>query len=133
MKSAVVAELDEQLKEVLFGVEYASSASGDAAAALGTIVTLESRALVVRMDDGGVHVISQDGQPVSSYDSVNSLLINESTGFTVKFNESLSSALAATVKEQKDEGALPRWADLKDEDNASFKSYDSAQDDRPWH
>lgn len=128
-----VGELDAQLKEVLFGIEYASAASADGTAALGTVVTLESLALAVRMDDGGVHVLSQDGQPVSSYDSVNSLLLNESAGFTVKFNESLSAALAAAVKEQGDEAPQRQWADLEDEDDASFKSYDSAQDDRPWH
>ena len=135
MASVFVGELDAQLKEVLFGIESASTASADGTAALGTVVTLEGFALALRMDDGGVHVLSQDGQPVRSYDSVNSLLLNESAGFTAKFNASLSAALAAAVSEQADEsGQQRRWADLEEEDdNASYKSYDSAQDDRPWH
>ena len=80
-----------------------------------------------------MHVLSQDGQPVRSYDSVNSLLLNESAGFVAKFNASLSAALAAAVSEQGDESGQRRWADLEEDDNASYKSYDSAQDDRPWH
>ena len=129
-----VGELDAQLKEVLFGIESASAASADGTAALSTAVTLEGLALALRMDDGGVHVLSQDGQPVRSYDSVNSLLLNESAGFVAKFNASLSAALAAAVSEQGDESGQRRWADLEEEDdNASYKSYDSAQDDRPWH
>ena len=134
MAHVFVGELDAQLKEVLFGIESASAASADGTAALSTAVTLEGLALALRMDDGGVHVLSQDGQPVRSYDSVNSLLLNESAGFVAKFNASLSAALAAAVSEQGDESGQRRWADLEEEDdNASYKSYDSAQDDRPWH
>ena len=134
MAHVFVGELDAQLKEVLFGIESASAASADGTAALSTAVTLEGLALALRMDDGGVHVLSQDGQPVRSYDSVNSLLLNESAGFVAKFNASLSAALAAAVNEQGDESGQRRWADLDEEDdNASYKSYDSAQDDRPWH
>ena len=137
MASVFVGELDAQLKEVLFGIESASTASADGTAALGTVVTLEGFALALRMDDGGVHVLSQDGQPVRSYDSVNSLLLNESAGFVAKFNASLSAALAAAVNEQGGESWRPAgqgWADLAEEDdNCSYKSYDSAQDDRQWH
>ena len=135
-----VGELDAQLKEVLFGIEITSLVTPDGTAALGTITTLEGLVIALRMDDGGVHVLSQPaGPPVRSYDSVNSLLLNESVGFTAQFNASLSAALAAAVTEQGGESWRPaaagdRWADLEEEDdNASYKSYDSAQDDRPWH
>ena len=138
MAHVLVGELDAQLKEVLFGIESASAASADGAAALGTVVTLECLSLALRMDDGGVHVLPQEvDRPVRSYDSVNSLLLNESAGFMAKFNASLSAALAAAVNEQGGESWRPAgqgWADLAEEDdNCSYKSYDSAQDDRPWH
>ena len=139
MAHVLVGELDAQLKEVLFGIESASAASADGAAALGTVVTLEGLSLELRMDDGGVHVLPQEvDRPVRSYDSVNSLLLNESAGFVAKFNASLSAALAAAVNEQAGESwrrpAGQGWADLAEEDdNCSYKSYDSAQDDRPWH
>lgn len=128
----LVRELDAQLQEIRYGIQSATSASLDGVAALCTIVTLEGVSLAIRMDDAGFHILQLEGgsASTSSYDSVNSLLLNESVGFTAKFNESLSAALAAAAQEQ---GTQQRWADADEDDYASFKSYDSGQDDRPWH
>ena len=132
MASQYVSELDAQLHEVRFGVLSATTAASDGgAAASATLVTLEELALAVRMDERGVHVLSPPPAEgaTTSFDSVNSLLLNMSKGFTAKFNEALAAALAAAVTER--ENNEERGGD--DDDYASFKSYDSAQDDRPWH
>ena len=134
--SNLVAELDAQLQEIRYGIQSATAASSDGVAAVSTVVTLEGLSLAVRMDDGGVHVLPEADRGSSSsacsYDSVNSMLLNQSAGFVAKFNESLSAALAAAAREQGEQGAQ-RWADVDEDDYGSFKSYDSGQDDRPWH
>lgn len=130
MASGLVEELDAQLREVAFGIRSAEPAARQGAAdAVAKLITLEEAVVTVRMDDGGVHVLSvqDDGTctATASFDSVNSLLLNTSPGFTQRFNESLAAALAAAAAERDQEA--------EDDDYASFKSYDSGQDDRPWH
>ena len=127
----LVTELDAQLREVAFGIRSADPAARQGAAdAVAKLVTLEDAVVAIRMDGDGVHVLSVEDDGTStataSFDSVNSLLLNTSPGFTQKFNESLAAALAAAAAERGQE-------DEDDDDYKSFKSYDSGQDDRPWH
>ena len=67
------------------------------------MVTLENRTFVVQLDDSGVGIMSaMDDQPFdqTKYDSVNSLLLNISTGFVEHFNSSLAKALARVAQER---------------------------------
>ncbi len=60
-----------------------------------TIKTLEGTVVEIRLDSTGVRIEASSDplmQP-ASYDSVNSLLLNESKGFVAKFNASLASLL----------------------------------------
>ena len=88
--------------------------STSAAAALET---LEGRALTVRMDEQGVRIESAaDAQAfnATTYDCVNSLLLNNSVGFTAHFNSSLARALAIAVEEQR--AQPPAWEDAEEQD-----------------
>ena len=81
----------------------ASEASSSGSASAATIVTLEGRTLQICLDESGVRIVSSDSGgdcPYEHYDSVNSLLLNNSPGFTAKFNASLASLLQGVVDER---------------------------------
>ena len=71
-----------------------------------TVETLEGRTMTICMDTGGVRIESvADGLAfnATTYDCVNSLLLNNSAGFTAHFNSSLFSALEAAAKQQREQ------------------------------
>jgi hypothetical protein len=60
----------------------------------------------IRLDGGGARIASAlDGKPYNdaAYDCVNSLLLNESPGFTAYFNASLAKALQQAVDERREQ------------------------------
>ena len=90
---------------MLAGVTSASSAL-DAGVGVATVqmTTLEGYAIVVRLDEDGVRIQSaiDDQCPYNrtTYDCVNTLLLNNSAGFKTHFNASLFAALAKVADEQ---------------------------------
>jgi len=91
-----LAELDAQVKEILFGVESATPAQEDGTAAVATVKLLDGEWLQLRLDMDGVHA-GED-----SFDCVNSLLLNKSPQFAAAFNRSLAQQLAAVVAEREE-------------------------------
>lgn len=91
-----------------FGLVSASAVTADgAAAAVATLEVHEGRSFLVRMDEGGVRIVSAaDGEavPEQAYDCVNSLLINCSPAFTKAFYGQIASGLQSALDEQKSRG-----------------------------
>jgi|LauGreStaDraftv2_3_1035109.scaffolds.fasta_scaffold291626_1 hypothetical protein len=108
--------------QVIDGLRSAAEAidAGPCAATVA-ITTLEGHAVVLRLDSRGVRIESAaDDCPYSrqTYDCVNSLLLNQSSGFRAYFNASLAAALAVaangTHTEALEEQALEEEALEKD-------------------
>ena len=75
----------------------------DSQGAQATIVTLEDRTIVLRMDSSGVRDVTDGGASSFAYESVNTFLINESPGYVKHFNSSLAAALAKVSQEREAE------------------------------
>lgn len=90
--------------QVRFGICTATDVTTDSAGAASvSITTMEDTTLEVQMSAAGVRVVeAADGGTTGPrcYDSLNSLLLNESAGFTSKFNGSLAAQLAAVAAER---------------------------------
>ena len=107
------AELSLHLAECRFGLREAGDAVRIGAAARAEIVTLEGGTLTVELDEGGVRALHSrlstaasavpDGAP-KRYETLSSLLLNESAGFVAAFNGSLAAQLRAVVAEREAEG-----------------------------
>ena len=73
--------------------------------------------MTICMDTGGVRIESvADGLAfnTTTYDCVNSLLLNNSAGFTAHFNSSLFAALEAAARQQREQPPM-----LEEEDDGS--------------
>ena len=86
----------------------------DSQGAQATIVTLEGRTVVLRLDLFGVRDVSDGGASSYPYESVSTFLINESPGYVVHFNSSLAAALAKVVQEREVEESAREAADGTD-------------------
>ena len=98
------AELNLHLAEVRFGVRSAGEAVRAGAAARADLVTLEGAALTVELDEGGVRALNAAASTPKRYETLSSLLLNESAGFVAAFNGSLAAQLAQVVAEREAEG-----------------------------
>ena len=98
------AELSLHLAEVRFGVRSAGEAVRAGAAARADVVTLEGAALTVELDEGGVRALNAAASTPKRYETLSSLLLNESAGFVAAFNGSLAAQLAKVVAEREAEG-----------------------------
>ena len=94
------AELTLHLAEVRFGVRSAGEAVRAGAAARADLVTLEGAALTVELDEGGVRALNAAASTPKRYETLSSLLLNESAGFVAAFNGSLAAQLAKVVAER---------------------------------
>ena len=73
-------------------------------AARADVVTLEGAALTVELDEGGVRALNAAASTPKRYETLSSLLLNESAGFVAAFNGSLAAQLAQVVAEREAEG-----------------------------
>ena len=97
-------ELTLHLAEVRFGVRSAGEAVRAGAAARADVVTLEGAALTVELDEGGVRALNVADSTPKRYETLSSLLLNESAGFVAAFNGSLAAQLAKVAAEREAEG-----------------------------
>ena len=76
------------------------------AGARADLVTLEGAALTVELDEGGVRALNAAASTPKRYETLSSLLLNESAGFVAAFNGSLAAQLAAVIAEREAAGEL---------------------------
>ena len=110
------AELTLHLAEVKFGVRSAGEAVRAGAGARADLVTLEGAALTVELDEGGVRALNAAASTPKRYETLSSLLLNESAGFVAAFNGSLAAQLAAVVAEREAAGELGTDGDAAEAD-----------------
>ena len=101
----------------MFGLQAASEVAGSPPQA--TLTTLEGSDLIVQLDAAGVRIVSGGGAHDGLVcDSLNSLLLNASPGFVVKFNESLAAQLRLAVEQQEREQP-EEWPEEEEEAGAA--------------
>ena len=92
----------------------AAASSDGAGGATAQVELLEDCSVLLRLGASGVFIdsatASEQPAETTTYDSVNSLLLNTSPKFVQHFNLSLASALASAGSYQ------PRWAEVDNED-----------------
>ena len=99
-RARVEIDMRDASLQVLFGVDRADAVEQTSAtAACVAIDTLEGERIVASLGGSGVRDAACDAS-AEPYDSLNSLLLNSSPAFTLKFNSSLASLLQNVVDER---------------------------------